>query len=142
MRLMRTFVLLIPILVGCGGSVEVVLKSPIEKKCGSAGLKGCPELTEGVIVYVGGDEAKGKDLLTAAAASNAPAKVKKFAKAVKELHKIPGADKYTAKLTAVADIILAANKGAATAPDEDDEGGAAPPKKGGSNMDATMRPGR
>lgn len=126
MRLMRTFLFLIPILVGCGSSVQVVLKSPVESKCKSSGLKGCPELTEGVLVYVDGDEAKGKDMLIKGAAANAPADVKKFAKQVKKLKKIPGAESYTKKIVEVAKILAVEAKksaakggGAAEADDSD-----------------------
>lgn len=115
MRLMRAFLLLIPILVGCGGSVKVVLKSPVESKCNSSGLKGCPELTEGVLVYVEGDEVKGKEMLIKGAAANAPADVKKFAKAVKQLKKVPGAESYTKKIVEVATILAAEAKKAAPA---------------------------
>lgn len=126
MRLMRTFLVLIPILAGCGGSINVVLKSPVESKCTSSGLKGCPELTEGVLTYVGGDEPKGKEMLIKGAAANAPADVKKFAKAVKQLKKLPGAEAYTKKIVEVATILSAEAKKAAPAganagPDNDDD---------------------
>lgn len=112
MRPTRTLFLLLPILCGCGAA-QLVLKPPIESQCGSAGLKGCPEMTAGVLLYVEGDEAKGKDQLLRGAAQNAPDKVKKFAKGIKELQldKIPGAAKYTQPLMKVADI-LASAKGA------------------------------
>ncbi|APR87412.1 hypothetical protein A7982_12761 [Minicystis rosea] len=121
MRLVRSIFLMLPLLVGCAGGAQAVLKSPVESKCGSAGLKGCPELTDGVIFYVAGEEAKGKDLLVKGAAENAPAKVKKFAKAIKGLKKVPGASSYTAKLVEVADILVSANKAPANAPADGDE---------------------
>jgi hypothetical protein len=141
MRLMRTFLFVIPILVGCGGSAKVVLKSPVESKCSSSGLKGCPELTEGVLVYVDGDEPKGKEMLVKGAAANAPADVKKFAKALKQLKKVPGAEPYTKKIVEIASILAAEAKKAAPAgaaggaPDNDMEeddfpGGRPPPPPG------------
>jgi len=104
MRHTRTFLLLLLALTACGG-INVVLKSPVESKCSSAHLKGCPELTEGVLLYVQGEEQKGKDQLVKGAAENAPADLKKFAKAIKQLKKIPGASQYTKKLVEVAEII-------------------------------------
>src|SRR5271167_548745 len=93
MRFTRTLFLLLPMLCSCG-SVQIILKPPIENRCGAAGLKGCPELTDGVLLYVEGDKVKGKEALIKAAAQNAPAKVKQFAQALKELDKIPGTTAY------------------------------------------------
>jgi hypothetical protein len=112
MRLLPTFALLITALAGCGGSITIVLKSPVESKCKSAGLKGCPDLTKGVLVYVEGQKDEGKDLLIRGSAENSPAKVKKFAKMIRELKQIPGASRYAGPLFEVADI-LASAKGAA-----------------------------
>ncbi|MFT3766027.1 MAG: hypothetical protein QM820_10995 [Minicystis sp.] len=126
---------MLPVLAGCGGATAV-LKSPVESKCGSAGLQGCPQMTEGVLLYVGGDEAKGKELITKGAAENTPAKVKKFAKAIKGLKKVPGASSYTVKLVEVADILAGSAKGGAAAGgaaepgDEDDEDAPPPVRKG------------
>jgi hypothetical protein len=112
MRPTRTLFLMLPILCGCGAA-QLVLKPPIESQCNSTGLKGCPELTEGVIFYVEGDKPKGKDQILRGAAQNAPENVRKFAQAIKsmQLDKIPGAAKYTKVLLEVADI-LATAKGA------------------------------
>lgn len=113
MRFARTILLVLPILVGCGGGVQVILKSPVQDKCAQAGLQGCPEITQGVILYVEGDEAGGKDAVTKGAAQNTPAKVKKFARYVKQLKKIPGSGPYVQKLVEIADIMLAASKASA-----------------------------
>jgi hypothetical protein len=126
MRLTRTFMFLLPFLFACGGSVQVILKPPVEKQCSKAGLEGCPEFTQGVLMYIEGDEANGKVALEKGAAANAPAKVRKFAKMIKKLKKIPGASSYTVKIVEVADIILAASKNSKGAagpadPDEDDD---------------------
>jgi hypothetical protein len=124
MRLVPTSLLTLALLAGCGGSVSVVLKSPVESKCSSAGLQGCPDLTQGVLVYVEGKHEEGKDLLVRGAAQNAPGKVKKFAKSIRELKQIPGASNYAKPLFEVADILVSA-KGAAKpggAPGRDDDG--------------------
>jgi hypothetical protein len=39
---------------GCGAA-QLAMKGPISNQCASTGLKGCPELTDGVMEYVGGD---------------------------------------------------------------------------------------
>lgn len=113
MRLTRTLfsmwpaLALLPIFLGCGG-VEIILKSPVESQCGSAGLKGCPELTSGVLIYVEGDEVKGKAKLLKGAAENAPANVRKFAAALKDLNKIPGTGAYMKTILKIADILASA----------------------------------
>src|SRR5262245_12385114 len=103
MRSVQKFFLMLPLvtapllLSACGG-VSVIFKSPVEEKCGKIPLKGCGEMTEGVIFFIEGKEEEGKVKLEKAAAANAPAKLKKFAKQIKALKKIPGAEKYTATL--------------------------------------------
>jgi hypothetical protein len=108
---MRPTRLLIPLLVstlfGCG-SVQIVLKPPIEQQCGTAGLRGCPALTDGVLLYVQGDKVKGKEALIKGAAQNAPEKLKKFAELLKGLDKIPGTNAYMKQVLEVADIIASA----------------------------------
>lgn len=121
MRLKRSFLFTLPLLAACGGSIQVVLKPPVEDRCTKAGLQGCPEFTQGVLLYIEGDEANGKAMVEKGAAANAPAKVRKFAKMIKKLKKIPGASSYTVKIVEVADIILATSKKAPTDPDEDDD---------------------
>lgn len=124
MRSMRMLFFALPFLCACGGA-SVIFKSPVDSKCNSTGLKGCPELTEGVLLYVDGNEEEGKVKLEHGAAANAPAKLKKFAKQIKALKKIPGAEKYTKTLVKIAEI-LASSKGDGSAlppgppePDED-----------------------
>ena len=121
MRLIHTLVLALPILWACG-SAQLILKSPIEERCGSAGLQGCPELTEGVLLFVEGKDADGKLKLEQAAAQNAPAKLRKFAKALRQLKKIPGTAQYMKPVNEVAKI-LASSKG---------DGSKGPAKAGGA----------
>jgi hypothetical protein len=103
----RTLFVLLPILASCG-SVQIILKPPIENRCGTTGLKGCPELTDGVLLYVQGDKVKGKEALLKAAAQNEPAKVKQFAQALKELDKIPGTGAYMKQVMEIVDILASA----------------------------------
>jgi hypothetical protein len=36
--------------VGCNSSLQLVLKPPVEEKCKDAGLRGCEEMTDGVLL--------------------------------------------------------------------------------------------
>jgi hypothetical protein len=63
-----------------GGSA--LIKAPVEQQCSRYGLKGCPELVDGVILYVDGDERGGTQQLERAAAKNTPAELKRFAQAL------------------------------------------------------------
>ena len=76
MRLIQAFFVMIPLLVGCAGvSVQAAIKTPLDDKCGQAGLQGCPELGEGILLYIEGDEVKGKEMVLRAAGQNTPANV-------------------------------------------------------------------
>jgi hypothetical protein len=44
--------LLFAMVVSCNASVQLVLKPPIEEKCKDAGLHGCDEMTEGVLLLI------------------------------------------------------------------------------------------
>jgi hypothetical protein len=90
---------------GCGGGVELVLKSPVQEKCEGTGLQGCPELTDGVILFVEGDKGGGAKKLIAGAAQNAPDKIKKFAGAIRDLERIPGAGEYAKPLIEIAKLL-------------------------------------
>jgi hypothetical protein len=121
MRPLRTLVFILPVLCGCG-SAQLVLKSPVESQCSKAGLKGCPELTDGVLIYADGDKVKGKEHLLKGAAQNAPEKVRQFAKALKELplDKIPGGNKYTKLVLEIIDILAGASGGGGPNGGQDD----------------------
>ncbi len=44
-------------LVGCAVvPVSTLIRSPIDSKCQSYGLKGCPDLVDGAIAYAEGDK--------------------------------------------------------------------------------------
>lgn len=109
MRLIHTLFLALPFVWACGGA-EIILKSPIEERCGSVGLQGCPEITQGVILYVEGKNEDGKLKIEQGAAQNAPDKLRKFAKQLRLLKKIPGTGKYMKPVNEVAKI-LATSKG-------------------------------
>jgi hypothetical protein len=63
-----------------GGSALV--KAPVEQQCSRYGLKGCPELVDGVLLYVSGDERAATLRLKRAASKNVPAKIQRFARAI------------------------------------------------------------
>jgi hypothetical protein len=43
------------VLVGCGAATALI-KAPVEQQCAGYGLKGCPDLVDGVLLYVDGDK--------------------------------------------------------------------------------------
>lgn len=142
MRLAHSFIFVLPVLVACGGGVSMVLKSPVESKCGSAGLKGCPELTEGVLLYVEGKEPEGKDKLIKGAAENAPGKVKEFAKQLKLLKDVPGVSAHMKKVLEVADILAKASKDSKDKDGNGDGNGGTPAANGApaiSNTNAVAK---
>lgn len=63
-----------------GGSA--LIKAPIEKKCSQYGLKGCPELVDGVILYVEGDEGAATQKMRRAASKNVPEEVQRLAQVI------------------------------------------------------------
>ena len=71
-------------LAGCG-PLEGDIKAPVAKQCASSGLKGCPELTEGMAAYVEGERESGDKHLRAAAAENTPQQLHQFAVALRPL---------------------------------------------------------
>jgi hypothetical protein len=99
--------------LGCGGlPVSALIRSPVDSKCQSYGLKGCPELVDGALAYAEGDKALGTQKLEAARALNSPAQLKQFAEALRVIGK--SGPEAAAPLVSVADI-LAPPSGVATA---------------------------
>lgn len=90
--------------LGCGAA-QLAMKGPIANQCASSGLKGCPDLTDGVMEYVGGDKAVAETKLRAAAAANAPEKLRAFASALEPIGSSIGGDAGAA-LKAVAGLLL------------------------------------
>ena len=102
----------------------LVLKSPVQSKCEDAGLRGCPELTDGVLLFVDGDQGQGTKKIMDGAAKNAPDPLRKFAQAIRELKNVPGAGDYVAPLLKIAALL--AGPGAAKASPGKPESDAAP----------------
>jgi hypothetical protein len=65
--------------------VSSLIRSPIDSKCQSYGLKGCPELVDGAIAYVEGDKAGATRKLKGARALNTPEQLKQFAAALRTI---------------------------------------------------------
>jgi hypothetical protein len=90
--------------VGCSGA-QIVLASPISAQCKSAGLRGCDEITDGMILYAEGDRAGAEVKLKIGAAENSPANVKKFASVLELLRRVPGTDTYVAPVAEAVDFM-------------------------------------
>jgi hypothetical protein len=65
--------------------VSALIRSPIDSKCQSYGLKGCPELVDGAIAYAGGDKSLALQKLARARQLNTPAQLKQFAAALRAI---------------------------------------------------------
>ena len=89
----------VAVFVGCGMSGASVLKSPVQDQCESAGLTGCPQIADGVVLYADGKQAEGQDKLKSGAAANNPEDVREFAKSIKTVTSlpIPGVGQYVAR---------------------------------------------
>jgi hypothetical protein len=81
---------------GCVGGAQLVLKSPIEDQCVSAGLNGCDSIAEGATLYADGNAKEGEHKLRRGLHANADkiAELKKFADGLALVSKIPGAGQY------------------------------------------------
>jgi hypothetical protein len=101
--LLATVVLFLP---ACSAGVSFIIKDPIVEKCTSAGIQGCPDLTEGVILFVEGKQDEGKEKVLHGAAANSPEQLKEFAVILQLVGKIPGTEEYMGPVLEVAKIIL------------------------------------
>lgn len=124
-RLPRMF-LVLSLAAGCNASVQLALKAPIQQKCTAAGLRGCEDLTDGVLLYVQGEHDEGRKKIHIGAAKNEPAQLRAFAEKIRALKDIPGADEYVEPLIEVADLLAPENAARHAQSSEDD----ATPAKG------------
>ncbi len=78
--------------LGCSavGGVSFVLKSPVSSACEDTGLKGCAELTDGVLLAVEGKKQKGLEKIRRGAGENSPEQLVSFAKLLEGLASMPG----------------------------------------------------
>jgi outer membrane protein OmpA-like peptidoglycan-associated protein len=106
MQLKRILPLVLPLIIGCGGSI--VLRSPIQDQCDKNGIQGCPDIVDGALLYIDGNKIDGKAKMCTGASANAPEKLKIYSDAIRvlPLDKIPGAGaKYGKIILEVADAI-------------------------------------
>lgn len=96
--------------LACGAAAQLALKQPIVDQCASQGLKGCDELTDGVLAFTEGDKAKAEAKLRAAAAANEPEQLKTFATALKPIADNIGGDTGTALKSVIAILLDAGTK--------------------------------
>lgn len=89
---------------GCGGA-SIILKPPIVDRCSSAGLKGCEQITDGVIQWVEGHKDEGRDLIERGAAKNAPKEVRTFSTGLRLVANMPGMESYAQDLKSIADVL-------------------------------------
>ncbi len=94
------------LLPACSAGVSFIIKDPIIEKCTSAGIQGCPDLTDGVILFVEGKQDEGKEKVLHGAAANSPEQLREFAVILQLIGKIPGTEEYMGPILEVAKIIL------------------------------------
>jgi hypothetical protein len=103
-------------LTGCGGA-SFMLKSPVADQCKDAGLKGCEQLTDGVLGFVdGSDKEAAKQKLAKGAAQNEPAELASFAAKLKTVAKLPGLDGFWPQLSEVATLLEGGSGGMGATP--------------------------
>jgi hypothetical protein len=73
--------------------------------CAKVGLRGCDEMTDGVLLYIQGDNSTAETKINEGAAENAPAQVRAFASQLRLLKSVPGIEHYVAPLMEVADLL-------------------------------------
>ncbi len=95
------------VVAGCGGGPRLVLKQPIVNKCTEAGLRGCPDITEGAMLYAEGKQAEGQTALEKGLAANLdnPQELGSFAEGLELVGRLPGAGSYVAPLQPALRII-------------------------------------
>ncbi len=102
--MIKALLLSVPCLAGCSGA-SLLLKGPVMAACEKASLQGCSDMADGVIAYVDGNKVEGKKKLISAAGDNSPDDIRKFAKQLRMLEDIPGAQKYTGPVVEVAKLL-------------------------------------
>jgi len=106
------YVLLVALLAGCA-TTRVALEKPVAGRCESSGLEDCTAITEGVIMYVEGDQRLAYQKLHIAAGANEPDDVIAFAGALKTVNTEPGAAPHAAALDEIAEVLSREAKEAA-----------------------------
>lgn len=82
---MRAVAFLVALTACSALPVSALIRAPVDSKCQSYGLRGCPELVDGAIAYVEGNKPLAIQKLDAARALNTPAQLKQFAAALRTI---------------------------------------------------------
>jgi hypothetical protein len=142
MRLVSFFGLFIASLAGCASS-QPVLQDPVLTRCSERGLRGCDELTDGVVLYADGDLDSARTKLWRAGSLNSPDEIKKFSVALQELGTSPSADTYSEPLIEVASLLsMQADRAAQAAPKPPSPPPAAPPPAPKAQPEGPPKPPR
>jgi hypothetical protein len=96
--------ILVAMLAGCA-STRLALEKPIAGQCESSGLTECGAITEGVIMYVEGDQRLAYQKLHIAAGLNEPDDVIDFAGALKVVTRNPAAARHAAAIDEIAELL-------------------------------------
>ena len=96
--------IIVVMLAGCA-STRVALEKPIAGQCENSGLKECGAITEGVIMYVDGDQRLAYQKLHIAAGTNEPDDVIAFAGALKAVTRESGVARHSAAIDEIAELL-------------------------------------
>lgn len=88
----------------------MLLQSPIANQCKESGLKGCDNITEGVLSYINGDKEKGKNKIIKGASENAPQEILLFSDKLKTVSQIPGLESFAEPLAEISNLLKGDNK--------------------------------
>lgn len=86
-------ILFLGVLGGCASS-RLILERPLTDHCKGLSLRGCAEITDGVLAYVDGDQATGDAKLEIAVEANGEGRMREFAEKLRQLEDLPGSDSF------------------------------------------------
>jgi hypothetical protein len=84
-----------------------VLEKPVTDQCVGARLRGCPRITEGILLVVEGNQDAGLDKIREGSAENEPDDFQDFVAAMRLIGKIPGAGQYAEPINQVLALVSA-----------------------------------
>src|SRR5688572_26924424 len=87
---------------GCGAT-SMMIKAPVSEQCTAQGVKSCPELVDGVLMYVDGDKVGANAKFRVVAAQNSPEALKRFAERLTSA--VPGGGAVSGPLGEIALLI-------------------------------------
>lgn len=113
-----TVAVLASIQLGCGGAFTLIVKPPVVSRCEETGLKGCDEITDGVLLWADGKKEEARTKLRAGIAKNSTTRVRKYAANLKIVASMPGISDYSAPIIEVCDLLADETGGPLTAEEE------------------------